>query len=292
MATELPTHRLIAFNTATSSENKIHDDEVAGALGFGGGLVPGVDVYAYLCHPVVARWGTDVLTRGRISTRFGTPTYDGQSIEVRAVLDENGSGATLHAGVHPVPSAGQDAPEAAAAILEARLVDEPAAAPTVAAGPKPTKDDRQPASPDSLAAGTVLGTFRHRFTAEDHTSYLADIRDEASPTADLGLVHPGAILRLANTVLSETVLLGPWIHVGSTIHNHAPIAIGDEVEVRGVVTANSERKGHRFVDLDVVILGAGGGTDDAGAGGNAPGEIRTWIEHTAIYEPRQLRTDV
>ncbi|MEL6981046.1 MAG: hypothetical protein AAFO29_01345 [Actinomycetota bacterium] len=276
MATELPTHRLIAFNTATSSENKIHDDEVAGRLGFGGGLVPGVDVYAYLCHPAVAHWGTDVLTRGLITTRFGTPTYDGQSIEVRAELSVDH---TLRAGVHPAPTQGQDGPEAAAAILDARLTDEPAAAPTVATGPKPDLGDRPPASPESLAAGTVLGTFRQRFDADAHTAYLADVRDEASPVVDLGVVHPGAILRLANTVLSETVLLGPWIHVGSAIHNHAPIAIGDEVEVRGVVTANSERKGHRFVDLDVVVLGP-------------DGDVRTWIEHTAIYEPRQLRSDV
>lgn len=276
--TVLPTHTLVAFNTATSSENKIHDDEVAGALGFGGGLVPGVDVYAYLCHPAVARWGTEFLTRGRASTRFGTPTYDGQSIEVRAELDDEG---TLHAGVHPVPGAGQPGPEAAADVLEARLVDEPASAPTVPAAPKPAMGDRKPASPDSLAAGTALGTFLHRFTAEDQTAYLADIRDDASPVTEFGLVHPGAILRLANTVLSETVLLGPWIHVGSTIHHHSPIAIDDEVEVRAVVTANSERQGHRFVDLDVVIVGTGNDSD-----------VRTWIEHTAIYEPRQLRTDV
>ena len=25
-------------------------------LGFSGGLVPGVEVYAYACHPVVRRW--------------------------------------------------------------------------------------------------------------------------------------------------------------------------------------------------------------------------------------------
>jgi hypothetical protein len=33
-----------AFNTATESANKIHDDAVARNLGFRGGLVPGVDV--------------------------------------------------------------------------------------------------------------------------------------------------------------------------------------------------------------------------------------------------------
>jgi hypothetical protein len=37
-------YRIEAFNTARESENKIHDDAVARRFGFGGGLVPGVDV--------------------------------------------------------------------------------------------------------------------------------------------------------------------------------------------------------------------------------------------------------
>ena len=271
MALDLPTHTLIAFNTATSSENKIHDDEVAGALGFGGGLVPGVDVYAYLCQPAVARWGIEFLTRGRAATRFGTPTYDGQQIEIRSSIDDDG---ILRAEVHPVAGNGAGA----AAVLEASLADEPATPPELAAAPRPAPAERPPASPESLAVGTVLGRFTFSSTAEQQAAYLADIRDEASPVVGLGLVHPGALLRLANTVLSQTVLLGPWIHVGSTVHNHAPVAVGEEIEVRGVVTGNTERKGHRFVDLDVVLLGP-------------DGTPRTWVEHTAIYEPRQLRTD-
>jgi len=38
----LPGYRVKARNTSTSSENKIHDDAVARAYGFRGGLVPGV----------------------------------------------------------------------------------------------------------------------------------------------------------------------------------------------------------------------------------------------------------
>ena len=39
-----------AFNTATASENKIHDDAVARRFGFHGALVPGVEVYAYMAR--------------------------------------------------------------------------------------------------------------------------------------------------------------------------------------------------------------------------------------------------
>ena len=50
-------YEVVAFNTATLSDNKIHDDEVASRFGFTGGLVPGVDVYAYLTHPPAEAWG-------------------------------------------------------------------------------------------------------------------------------------------------------------------------------------------------------------------------------------------
>ena len=55
----LTTWELRAHNTATHSGNKIHDDEVARRFGFGGGLVPGVDLYAYLTHPPAEAWGLE-----------------------------------------------------------------------------------------------------------------------------------------------------------------------------------------------------------------------------------------
>jgi hypothetical protein len=54
---EPATYEVKAFNTAASSENKIHDNTVARQFGFRGALVPGVEVYAYMTHMPVARWG-------------------------------------------------------------------------------------------------------------------------------------------------------------------------------------------------------------------------------------------
>ena len=61
----LAPYQLLAYNSARQSENKMHDDGVARQFGFGGGLVPGVDVYAYMAHPAVARWGRSFLRRAR-----------------------------------------------------------------------------------------------------------------------------------------------------------------------------------------------------------------------------------
>ena len=81
--TALEPHSLVAFNTATASANKIHDDAVAQQFGFRGGLVPGVDVYAYLCHPPAAAWGLDWLRHGTMRARFHRPVYDGHQVTSR-----------------------------------------------------------------------------------------------------------------------------------------------------------------------------------------------------------------
>ncbi len=55
---------MCAHNTAPDSENRIHDNQTAAALGFRAGLVPGVTVYGYVTVPVTERYGADWLARG------------------------------------------------------------------------------------------------------------------------------------------------------------------------------------------------------------------------------------
>ncbi len=84
MTSRLETYCVTAYNTSKHSENKIHDDTVARRFGFRGGLVPGVDVFAYMTHLPVAKWGRAFLERGLIEARFVKPVYDGEIAEVTA----------------------------------------------------------------------------------------------------------------------------------------------------------------------------------------------------------------
>src|SRR5215831_9061980 len=94
-AAALGPYRVKAFNTAKASENKIHDDAVARRFGFGGGLVPGVDVYAYMAHQPVARWGRAWLEPGAAECRFQKPVYDGDIATVMAIETGEGEGLDL-----------------------------------------------------------------------------------------------------------------------------------------------------------------------------------------------------
>ena len=77
-----------AYNTAFDSTNRMHDDAVAQTYGFRGGLVPGVDVWAYMTRPCVDRWGEAFLTGSTMEARFVLPVYDGEVVTVR--LDDDG----------------------------------------------------------------------------------------------------------------------------------------------------------------------------------------------------------
>jgi hypothetical protein len=258
-------YRVEAFNTAKQSENRIHDDSVARRFGFTGGLVPGVDVYAYMTHLPVARWGRAWLEHGTADCRFGKPVYDGETALVSAAPD--GDGMSLL-----VESQGNVCATGAAALPTAE------AAPKLADWPEPkappAAEDRPPASPASLAAGLWLGVRPLPVTPEFGAQYYADVRETDPLYADAGLVHPGLILRLCNWALGQNVVLGPWIHVGSQVRNFAAGRIGETLTVRARVARNYEHKGHLFVELDALALG--------------DGRPLARIAHTAIYRPRQV----
>ena len=127
-----------AFNTAKASENKIHDDTVAARFGFTGGLVPGVDVYAYMTHQAVAKWGRAWLEQGTAECRFGKPVYDGEIAEVEASIIEGGIGIS-------VTSKGDSCATGMAGLPA------PEAAPDLGGWPVvPVPEDRPPASEASL----------------------------------------------------------------------------------------------------------------------------------------------
>lgn len=94
------TRTIAAFNTATASDNKIHDDATAARFGFVGGLVPGVDVFAYLAHAPRALWGPDWLTQGAIRARFAKPVYDGDAATLTA--NETAEGLSLRLSARSV----------------------------------------------------------------------------------------------------------------------------------------------------------------------------------------------
>jgi hypothetical protein len=263
MTAQLAPYRVSAFNTAHDSENKIHDDATARRFGFGGGLVPGVDVYGYISHMPVMRWGRAWLERGSAECRFLKPVYDGETATVTAT--ETADGLEI-----AVESRGELCATGRAA-LPAIVPPAPSLADFRAV---PQRPERPPADETSLAVRTWLGIEPYPVTSEMAARYLADSHESARIYAEEGLIHPRDVLRACNFVLSRNVIFGPWVHTGSRVQHFAAARVGDAVSVRALVTANYEKKGHRFVEIDALVL-ANGATPIAR------------VAHTAIYRLRQ-----
>jgi acyl dehydratase len=262
MAQRLQTYRVEAYNSAKQSENKMHDDSVARRFGFSGGLVPGVDVMAYIMHVPITRWGRDFLSRGLIETRFIKPVYDGETAEVEA---------TEHEGVLTIElfSRGELCATGTASLpvsAPAFSLDDYLAVPAV--------PERHPVGPATFELGKWLGTTPRRWVGQSAADYLAEIRETDALFAHDGLGHPGLLQRVMNRVLVDNTILGPWIHVGSRMQLLAPSRSGDEITARAKVIANYEKKGHRFVELDALVV----------ANGSTP---IAHCHHTAIYQPRE-----
>jgi acyl dehydratase len=260
--TGLQSYSVSAYNTSKLSENKIHDDTVARRFGFSGGLVPGVDVMAYMMHLPITRWGRDFLERGLIEARFLTPVYDGETAELTG--NESGGVLTIE-----VKSRGELCAKGSAAL--------PTSAPTVSANDyKPTMpvSERKPVDPSSYEVGKWLGTVPRDWSGEAAKQYLDDIRETDPIFAREGFGHPGLLQRMMNKALVDNAVLGPWIHVGSRMQLLSAARIGDALTARAQVAGNYEKKGHRFVELDALVL----------ANGKTP-LAHCW--HIAIYQPRE-----
>ena len=255
-------HRISAYNTSKQSENKIHDDTVARRFGFDGGLVPGVDVMAYMIHLPVAKWGRAFLERGLIEARFVKPVYDG---EITNVSGQDSDGVLSI----EVESRGQ--------LCAAGTASLPAAAPAVSIADfiaVAAVAERKPVSTDSYQLDKWLGTVPRNWAGQAATEYLADIREHDPIYAREGLNHPGVFQKVMNRVLVDNAILGPWIHVGSRMQLLSAGKTGDEITARAKVTGNYEKKGHRFVELDALVI----------ANGKTP---LAHCHHIAIYQPRE-----
>ena len=262
MTSRIETYSVSAYNTAKQSENKMHDDVVAKRFGFSGGLVPGVDVMAYMMHLPVAKWGRAFLERGLIEARFVRPVYDGETADVTG---EERDGVLTVA----VESRGQKCATGSASL--------PASAPPVSLmdfSETAPVAERRPVDAMSYELGRWLGTVPRSWAGEAASEYLTDVRETDPIFAQEGLSHPGLFQRIMNKVLVDNAILGPWIHVGSRMQLLAAARSGDELTARAKVTANYEKKGHRFVELDALVIG----------NGNTP---LAHCQHIAITQPRE-----
>lgn len=268
VGTVLPEYTVSARMPAEPSENQIHQDGLARRMGFRGGLVPGVTVYAWMTHPVMAALGAAWLERGGFSVRFTKPVYFDEPVRVRSRIAACSDGTmTLESEV--VNDEGESC--AAGTIW---LSEQPATAPDLARYPaRPLPLDRPQVSRDVLESQEILGTPELVLDPPAVRGFLDRVAEPLRlyDPPD-GLAHPGIYLDQANRALSRNVRVSPWVHVESRGQHLGTARVGDRLETRARVKRLFERKEHEFVELDLLLV--------VGARPVAH------VEHVAIYRLR------
>ena len=148
--------------------------------------------------------------------------------------------------------------------------------------PAPLLPDPRPvASAGEPARRRAAGWHHDALDAQRAVEYLDGIREPLPIYPHDGVAHPGWLLRRVNRILVANVTLGPWIHVGRRGAALARVHDGERVHTDARVVRVWERRGHKFVTLDVVIT----------AGEPSAERVVMQAEHTAIYEPRSGEAD-
>jgi acyl dehydratase len=267
---ELPPYRACAAMPEEAVENKIHEDGLAREMGFRGGLVPGVTVYAWMTHPVVEALGMAWLERGSFAARFARPVYFGENVTIRASLAER-TDASLTLRVQALDA---EAETCATATMSLPLGLVPSPPPLSAYPAAPLPSERPPVSRALLASRAVLGTPEQMLDEAAARAFLDRVSEPLALYGGAGApAHPGLYLDLANRALSRNVRVSPWIHVESEGRHLNAARIGERIEARAKVKNLFERKGHEFVELDILLV----------AGGARPVAS---IRHVAIYQLR------
>lgn len=256
-----------AFNYATDSENRMHNDDTAPKYGFRGGLVPGIGVYGYMTRAMVESLGGDWLTRGRADVRFLKPVYDGERVVVSSAWDEEETGAVKVSLVNPEGVVCGVGTAGLVASSELPPVSE------FSHNSPPEYDSRPEASLDKLPAGADLGAFEVALDKAMMTEFVNSMRESSSALSAASTpCHPAYYPSMANEILVRNVALGPWIHAGSLVNHFAVPEMGTTLLVQGRVAEAFERKGHEMVVLDVLI--------------STDGAPLASVRHTAIIRPR------
>lgn len=232
------------------SEEGIHSDETARSLGFAGGFVPGVALYAHVVAELLSQ-GVDWLRTGSVEYRFRRPVYDGE--EVHFSIDADAPAFTI------------SSPDGSDVRASGRLcIDEP----------PPTVERVTPVTPGRAPLGVagqigvplqITATIdAERAAAATALSGNFSWQEDGRTLLPVGLwVNP---INLVRTYFDSDVT----IHYAGRVWHHSPVYLGETVVKRGHITGFEERKGNQIVSFVVAIE-----TDD--------GRPVATVEHQSVY---------
>ncbi len=229
-------YQVVARNFSTSSENRMHSDEIASRYGFRGALVPGVAIYGHLVKPFVDQFGAPWLGDSSLEVKLIKPTYHGDQLNIAWTDASQGVAATNQNG------------ELVALIASHAVTELPEDLGLEG-------DMKVPGRPeicwDNVCVGEVFSPRALKLSGQENKRYCDEIDDDDALYQTH--IHPHYLLSLANEALMQEYVMPAWIHVKSKITHRSALRVGNEVLLRSVVTDRRERKGHQFITFHLTF---------------------------------------
>ncbi len=262
-------HQHVATNHSTSSENRIHSDDVAQQYGYRGALVAGVQVFGHMTYPLTETLGNAWMHDSDVSVRLLKPTYHGDQLNMTMTSTDSSNS---QVDCHSVPGTADQATDTHVATHVAGLLASlasPRAANELALQVGPAQaPERVEITMERIELNAPFASMFWHSTPQENRRFAEQVGDDQDVYQE-GLMHPHLVLHYANQALMARFILPAWLHVGSEIHFHRPLQAGETVEIRCVPTEKWERKGHQFIKVYIAYL-----VND---------EPAVEIEHTAIF---------
>lgn len=253
-----PLFSVNAVNLAEHSGNPVHTAEGGIAAGFGGAIVAGTTVYAYLARAAVELYGPDWATHGGGTLTLRVPVLAEALVEVRLLEDRLAACVGDMECARLLPRAPQERADGAQS--------EPI-------GPWAAVSAVLPHEGNALAEATrrPIGKAFEPMSVEldEHLTGYAVRCGETDPRyGEMDLVHPVVWPLLANAVFARHLVRGPWVHTRSDIFHLGQPAPGDTVVIEATeIDRFSRSSGERAVVAMRFTV---------------DGELVTLLEHEAI----------
>ena len=232
--------------------NPIHSTEVAKSYGFDGPLVGGVTVWGWATDTILAALGEGWLEEGWAEYSFRHPTFPGDTLTVRASLNEDSPAASWT--VEMINQSGEVCVSGMVGLGKAVWLHE-LVKPRIM-GPTEESVSKDPLTLENAETGKDWAALELDFSEEASQEFIAQKQRTDNPlfTDKNAVAHPSWTAGWAEILLRHNFAIPSSMHTKSRVQHHRKIPTGTRVIGGAHLIDVYERKAHHFANYDVLLV--------------------------------------
>ena len=232
--------------------NPIHSTEVAKSYGFDGPLVGGVTVWGWATDTILAALGEGWLDGGWAEYSFRQPTFPGDTLIVRARLNEGSSAASWT--VEMINQSEEVCVSGMVGLGKAEWLDELVKPRSM--GPTSEPGNKRPLTLENADIGKDWSAMELDFSEETSAEFIAQKQRTDNPlfTDKNAVAHPSWTAGWAEILLRHNFAIPSSMHTRSRVQHHRKIPVGTSVIGGAHLIDAYERKAHHFANYDVLLV--------------------------------------